>query len=129
MELAVLSEGTQRALAFEGITTRSSLAAKSREELKRLPGIGPIRLNEIERFLKGVSALNRRVVEQTIAEVLLGELGTARASEYAAAIASRLRELGVALGPAGPRQFAARKSEERDASGLTRRTQSTVRAA
>ena len=102
--LSALSEGTQRALAFEGITSRARLAATPRVELRRLPGIGPTRLKEIERFLSGRGALDRKEVEQTIAEVLLDYLDADQAVECAAAAVVRLRELGLAMGPSGRRR-------------------------
>lgn len=96
--LAALSEGTQRALALEGISTRTRLAAMPTTKLKCLPGIGPTRLREIERFLDGMTPLSRQAVERAIFEALRGDLDPARAWACASTIMARLRDLGIKTG-------------------------------
>ena len=63
-----------------------------------MPGIGPTRLKEIERFLNGMRPLSRQTVEQTIVEVLCRDLGPARAAACALTIMARLRDLGIKTG-------------------------------
>jgi DNA-directed RNA polymerase alpha subunit len=90
--LSVLSTQTRRALAFEGITSRTQLVSITASELKRMPGVGSNRLREIDNFLTDASPPTRQTIEQAVLNVVLDYVDQAAAAKYASRIIAWLQD-------------------------------------
>lgn len=113
--IKMLSASTTAALRAAGIEAfEHLLAAANERDLRRLPGIGPRRLAEIEALLGTSRLLGPKSDKQLIAEILRRYLSVALADEAAGKVMEKLqrcasrrrdqttRKADLSVAPAGP---------------------------